>query len=401
MDESPSARQNHILTHARYVGPTTEADPELIALSIQHGFEISHNSYHKRGPAIFALDPASFQKSLTVRPAILENLDNVVGSYGPRLLELYRRNISPYLPVVEPEFFIDYHQGATMNLDPMLLAALFAVALPWLAQEEAALPPDLRTDKIEQLTFSLFLESLANPSLATLQAGMLLMQRPTIDTKTLNFQLVNAAFDLGLHLDCALWDSTGTEKALRRRLAWSLYIQDKWCSLIHGRPSLISNFNWAVADLSTDDFLVQTDTTPADSQEDGMLFRQLVQLTKILSTILDTFYSLKAMHEIEESGNNGTRVILERAKPVQISLKEWFGELPAALKMDSSNPDHSFAAGKFWTHIFAPLAKNRQASYISPTLRQRSLYIAALFVRSKSQVTTNTCFSVGLPAKLD
>ena len=348
MDLPPSTQRDPTFKYATYVGPTTEADPELIALSTQHDLRISGNNYYKRGSAIFALDPSTLQKSLSLQPTILEGLNSVVGSYGPRLLELYRHHVESYLPVVEPGFFADYHRGVGVALDPLLLAALYTIALPWLLQEDETLSSTLATSKVEEMAFSLFSSSLANPSLATLQAGILLIQRPAIDSKVLNSQLVNAAYDLGLQLDCTSWDASNAEKALRKRLAWCLYTQDKWSSLIHGRPSLISNDNWLVQDLSGNDFLQPVGVISAAVGEGntGMLFRQLVQLTKILSTVLDAFYSLKAIREIEESGSNGTRVILDRAKPIQISLKEWFGELPLALKMDPSNTNQSSATGR-------------------------------------------------------
>ena len=342
-----STQRDPTFKHATYVGLTTEADPELIALSAQHGLRFSGSSYCKRGSAIFAFDPSTLQKSFTLRPTVLASLNNVVGPYGARLLELYQYHVEPYLPVVEPDFFVDYQRGSSMTLDPLLLAALYTVALPWLLQEDQALASTLETSKVEETAFTLFSSSIATPSIAALQAGMLLIQRPAIDSKVLNSQLVNAAYDLGLHLDCTSWDAPESEKALRKRLAWSLYTQDKWCSLIHGRPSLICNDNWLVQDLSEKDFPQPIGfASSINGENTGMLFRQMVQLTKILSTVLDAFYSLKAMREIEESGNNGTRVILDRAKPIQISLKEWFGELPPALKMDSSDTSQSSATGK-------------------------------------------------------
>lgn len=49
-------------------------------------------------------------------------------------------------------------------------------------------------------------------------------------------------------------DSLALERGLRKRLAWALYMEDQWCSLVHGRPSLISKAHWAVRDLIEEDF---------------------------------------------------------------------------------------------------------------------------------------------------
>ena len=269
-------------------------------------------------------------------------LERLVGSYAPLLVQSYLNIIHRNFPVVEEEFFIEYNFGRTFNLDPALLASIYLLTMPWLLRDisrSTSQLPDIHL--LEDLAFRLFGESLYKPTLSTIQAGILLLQRPNNDSKTLNSQLVGAAYELGLHLDCTPWTSSLTEKGLRKRLAWALYMQDKWCSLIHGRPSAIYKSNWAVKALANEDFessKVFYEAVP--SSEDVLrgqaLFKEMVSLTEILSIVLDTFYTLKAMQEVEDAAQGGTRLILERAKPVQIKLKEWFAGLPGNLKMDST-----------------------------------------------------------------
>lgn len=125
----------------------------------------------------------------------------------------------------------------------------------------------------------------------------------------------------------------------------------------------MSAANWTVRDLVEDDFAgafsanspahkkrettnhnpdEEDETGNADSIEDNglghgpLLFCQHVALTAILAEILDTFYTLRAAEQFAAAGNNKTRYILEKAKPVQIRLKDWFARLPAGMKMDSS-----------------------------------------------------------------
>jgi len=66
------------------------------------------------------------------------------------------------------------------------------------------------------------------------------------------------------------------------------------------------------------------------------LFTQMVALSEILSEILQTFYTLKAMQEVENEQSNGLHLILERAKPIQIRLKDWFAALPVSLRMNNT-----------------------------------------------------------------
>jgi hypothetical protein len=196
----------------------------------------------------------------------------------------------------------------------------------------------------------MFSASLSKPSISTVQAGILLMQTPRVDSRALNAQLVSIAYDLGLHVDCSAWRLSAEERGLRKRLAWAVFMQDKWCSLIHGRPSLISAHHWTVQDLIADDYpdLVGEDQDEWDvevKRRGQALFGHMVSLTKILAIVLDTFYTPEAMQEVADAGENGTQLILERAKPVQISLKNWFTQLPPSLKIESNAPGLS-SAGK-------------------------------------------------------
>jgi len=79
----------------------------------------------------------------------------------------------------------------------------------------------------------------------------------------------------------------------------------------------------------------------------------MIALTGILSDILDTFYTLQAVEEFRDAGNGRTRLILEKAKPVQIKLKDWFSRLPACLKMDASVGEQPSATGSLHLAYFA------------------------------------------------
>lgn len=272
----------------------------------------------------------------------MRDVEKLVKPHGPLLMRAYQSTLHRDYPVVEDELFHHYESNRSQDIDPALLSAMYCLAVPSLVREvgEGAAPP-FDIVRLEDAAFRSFGESLCQPTLSTVQAGLLLMQRPNVDSKTLNTQLVGVAYELGLHLDCSSWSVSDPERSLRKRLAWALYMQDKWCSLIHGRPSSISGTNWAVRGLEDADFAPSAEEAAKASgsieMEHGQaLFTQMVALTLILSDVLDTFYTLQAMREVEDAGQNGTRLILERAKPVQIKLKEWFAHLPPTLKMDIS-----------------------------------------------------------------
>lgn len=270
----------------------------------------------------------------------VDAIENIVAPYGPTLVEKYFQRVHPTFPVLIEDAFRQAYRSRR-GLSPLLLAAVYVIALKFVDIGSGSQPVRrLDPNRLESTAMKLLNEALPRANIATMQAGLLLMQKSNLNTSALNAQLVNAGFELGLHQDCTNWKMEAWEKGLRKRLAWALYLQDKWSSLVHGRPSHIFAANWTVKDLTEQDFL---DAFPPVKREDGsavghgpLLFCQLVALTAILSDILDSFYTLKAVELFNASGNNQTRLILERAKPVQIRLKEWFSRLPPQLKMDSS-----------------------------------------------------------------
>lgn len=333
--------------HSTHIGPTTELEPILLDLSTVNGNALPGDLYQKTdNHTAFLIDQNGIEGSKAAKMTALRALERLVGSYGPLLMQLYLNVIHRNFPIIEEEFISEYNNGRIFNLDPALLASLYLLTMPWLVREmsrSASQLPDVY--QMEDVAFRLFSDSLYKPTLSTIQAGILLLQRPNTDSKTLNNQLVGAAYEIGLHLDCSSWTSNEAEKGLRKRLAWALYMQDKWCSLIHGRPYVIYKSNWAVKALTRDDF----DTlkaTSEDAERGQALFKEMVSLTEILSTVLDTFYTLQAMQEIDDAAQGGTRLILERAKPVQIKLKEWFAGLPANLKMDNTMTGKPLSTGK-------------------------------------------------------
>ncbi|MCJ1291380.1 Fungal specific transcription factor [Xylographa carneopallida] len=341
MRQEPSERPSQY--HTTHIGPTTELEPILLDLSSINGAVSPGERYQKSdNRTAFLVDQNGLEGSKAANINALGALERLVGSYGPLLIQSYLNVIHRNFPIVEEEFFIEYNLGRTLNLDPALLASIYLLTMPWLLRDisrSISQLPDIYL--LEDLAFKLFGESLYKPTLSTIQSGILLLQRPNNDSKTLNGQLVGAAYELGLHLDCTPWTSSLTEKGLRKRLAWALYMQDKWCSLIHGRPSVIYKNNWAVKALINEDFesskmFYEAAPLSEDVTRGQALFKEMVSLTEILSIVLDTFYTLKAMQEVEDAAQGGTRLILERAKPVQIKLKEWFAGLPGNLKMDST-----------------------------------------------------------------
>ncbi|KAI5305165.1 beta subunit of fatty acid synthetase [Ascosphaera pollenicola] len=352
------------------------------------------------------------QRSHTVS---LDALENLVAPHGPALVDTFFAKVHPMFPVlVERRFreaydlYVNYRsRRASINqeansgrgravreeITPALLAAIYLLSLPYLdatsssasspvhgyAHHDAGGPNAFR---LKALTSQLLTESLtiaqSRPILATLQAGVLAAQDPDLNTPSLISQLISLVYDFGLHSDCGRWKSSGigsAQRGLRRRLAWSIYVLDKWGAIVHGRPSLIREDEWDVPDLCASDFsgayihcqkVKGTDGDDKDTELDegevpeegvhrdhsaqSLLFTRTVSLTRILSSILTTFYTASAVNEIvrlappTSPSSMRTRVVLDMAKPIQLRLKEWYAGLPSCLRMESQlgSPDVPF-----------------------------------------------------------
>ena len=330
----------------QHIGMTTELEPALLEyLPLDEYDECTVSAARIRRCA----DTCTFMRVINTVPigdsqaVSLDAIESLVAPYGATLIEKFFEHVHPSFPIlIEDAFRQSYRERR--QLSPLLLAAVYVLTLKFVdvgASSQTARRPDAA--RLESTALKLLLDSLPFPSISTIQAGLLLTQKSTLATASLNGQLVTAGFELGLHQDCTNWRMKTWEKGLRKRLAWALYMQDKWSSLVHGRPSHIFAFNWTVKDLVEQDFsdaFVSGTDSAHDEAAVGhgpLLFCHMVALTTILSDILDRFYTLQAVEDFEAAGNQRTRIILEKAKPAQIRLKEWFSTLPAALKMESSS----------------------------------------------------------------
>lgn len=329
----------------QHIGMTTELEPALLEhLPLDEYDEFTVHASRLRRCA----DDSTFMRVVNTVPVgdsqtvSLDAIESLVAPYGATLVDNFFEHVHPSFPILMEDAFRHSYRERR-QLSPLLLAAVFVLTLKFV-DVGAAVPSARRPDaaRLESAALKLLIDSLAFPSVSTIQAGLLLTQKSTLATASLNGQLVTACFELGLHQDCSNWRMKTWEKGLRKRLAWALYMQDKWSSLVHGRPSQIFAFNWTVKDLVEQDFsdaFVSGTGSTHDEAAVGhgpLLFCHMVALTTILSDILDRFYTLQAIEDFRAAGNQRTRMILDKAKPAQIRLKEWFSSLPPSLKMESS-----------------------------------------------------------------
>lgn len=332
--------------YSQYIGPTTDFEPSLINLST---FDPHDESLLARGTLrkvseqdVFLLLPDQNTPGYEHIYDDIDDIERIVAPHGRKLVDLYFRIVHPALPIIQKNVFYEKYERSPREFSPPLLAAMYILAINWWDQDDdlsALARPNVRA--LERLVRTTLADAMYRPKLSTVQAGLLLSQRPEGDQWAPTAQLIAIAQELGLHLDCSHWKIPLWEKGLRKRLAWGLYMQDKWGALVHGRPSHIFATQWAVQPLHNHDFPdVEWDDDDADAKADiekgRTLFMQMIQLSQILAEILETFYTLQAMQNVANAGAQGTHLVLSLAKPIQLKLKEWYAALPAAIRMDST-----------------------------------------------------------------
>lgn len=331
--------------YSQHIGLTTDFEPSLINLST---FDPQDESLLSRGTLRKVSNEDTFlmlpDSSTPGHDHIVEDLDAieaVVSPHGRKLIDVYFRIVHPAFPIIQKHVFLEKYERSHREFSPPILAAVYLLAINWWDHSpELAHLPRPNVGELERLIRGTLADAMNRPKLSTIQAGLLLSQRPEGDQWAPTAQLVAIGQEVGLHLDCSNWKIPPWEKGLRRRLAWALYIQDKWGALIHGRPSHIFASNWGVRALSANDFPdAEWDEGDADERDDiekgRLLFSRFVRLSEILSEILETFYTLRSTQAIADAGLQSTQLVLSLAKPVQLKLKEWYSSLPASIRLES------------------------------------------------------------------
>ncbi|KAL6454804.1 DAL81 Transcriptional activator protein DAL81 [Candida maltosa Xu316] len=304
----------------------------------------------------------------------VDTIEKFISPHGQILIDLYFRIIHPSYPIIHKKVFIEKYSRTHREFTAPLLSAVYVLAIQWWDYDpQLNRFPKPNVEMILKIGLNNFLlEILKRPKLSAVQAGLLLLQckhilnSKAVSTQTqtvpsdadysewvLCSQVVALAEELGLGLDCNNWKLPKWERGLRKRLAWAVYLEDKWLSLKLGRPSHINELNWGVLPLQEEDFPEKHgdgDLKEGSSDIDSgkKIFFNLIDLSKILSDILNQFYSMKAMMEVTEIDE-----VLKLAKPLQLRLRDWFRGLPVELQMSSVQPRKLCSNGYLQLAYFA------------------------------------------------
>jgi hypothetical protein len=270
-----------------------------------------------------------------------EVMDLVPEDVGVQMLKLVFRFVYPYFPVLSRENMLSTEdlKAVLRSLPLSLLSAIYATALPFMLYDDylatAVVHSAPSAIQLYRICWTAICQEMHSPRLATLQACLLVIQRPPtnrfiMDTPwkwSCTAWTVSLANILGLCKSSTGWSGMPAwERRLRGRLWWATYSMDKWSLLGAGMPSHIDDDNFDVPeptlDLTSAANHVDMLSPGRDSHDIRAVpahFYHLVTLTMTLSDIVKAFYSIRATSQTARN----LELSLERAKPLRARLRDW------------------------------------------------------------------------------
>ncbi|KAF2142315.1 uncharacterized protein K452DRAFT_317987 [Aplosporella prunicola CBS 121167] len=341
---------------AQLFGASSEADPWLLrhCQFDEFGMQNFHKQHFRNAggvpiagliPVHFSISPDELQESARAETGVSTQHDRgaelsqvVPSEYGPRLVALFCRRVFPLLPVISRSQLGITPESPSPGLDRLesvpvhLRAAIYASALPFATDDshlsvwQAYSKPSLA--RLWRIVYELMLEEIHQPHLSVLQALLLYLHKSPTDEPSwalpdtpflwsLVGSTVGLATSLGLQLECVMYGLPSWEKRLRKRLWWAVYAEDKWRSLLMGRPPYIHRDEWDVDELQSSDF--------APFQDHAYIpFQWFVELTLIAASVQSDLYSLTACHALSGDLNAS----IEKARPLLDRLSTWRSSFP-------------------------------------------------------------------------
>lgn len=297
----------------------------------------------------------------------VEAIEALVRPWGPKLLELFWRHVQPSYPIIFRDGLMQAYEHREAPCP--LLGAIYLVATRWWQYD-----PDLSVRPMPDVTslrkhvYRSIHCSYHSPKLSSIQAMLLVLQcqpeDPLNPDHTFDWGLTCQALAigqcLGLHLDASDWSIPRTERNVRKRLAWALYMQDRWTAVAYGRPVHIHDDDWAVTQLEDADFADCDLTEARESEEERRSmtvtgkqhFLRMVRLSQILSNVLSGFYTVK------RSSEQDTAVLFHRARPILDELNMWSMSVPKALGMHVTYQRRLCFHGESRLCLFNPVSAN-------------------------------------------
>ncbi|OWB62089.1 hypothetical protein B5S29_g3005 [[Candida] boidinii] len=270
---------------------------------------------------------------------IKTRLQKIVNNEGQKLVSLFFKYINPRFPLISKSYF-DKHFNQTNQhtidqsvdkIDKALLLSVYCIGLDWWCYDlDLTLVPSPTGRELYDLAITAISENLDNPTYNILQAGIMLTQKKYMSPKDFDSRtwiLLGMCYsmcqNLGINIDCTDWDIDEYEKRLRRKIWWSLFMQEKWFSIQYGRSSHININDWNVSMIEASDFKDDLNTVTKSTIEG---FQAMCKLTIIIDEIATNLLSLRSKTKFK---NN--------FKCLYFNIKNYYQKI---LELENSFPEY-------------------------------------------------------------
>ncbi|BEJ11139.1 hypothetical protein CspHIS471_0105610 [Cutaneotrichosporon sp. HIS471] len=244
-----------------------------------------------RNPAFFLKNPSrvyGHSNAAFVAEKAYQDVLAIINGVDPtlpdRLIQHFMTRTLPALPILNRQRFeacVQGWQGAG-TFPYALLIGIFSHA----AVHELALRP--HSKQLWSICCHVIDNEYRQARLQTLQLEIIcLAGRPILNPGGNHVGICRSLGVLqllGLHRDCSRWKLPKWERALRKRLWWSLYVMDKWNAYTYGRPVNIEATRSSIPTLSFEDGDVGGATTPKESEI--AVFVAMCRLSSVLEGLL-------------------------------------------------------------------------------------------------------------------
>ncbi|KAH7168984.1 fungal-specific transcription factor domain-containing protein [Fusarium sp. MPI-SDFR-AT-0072] len=257
-EESPLAlgsndEQPHNL---HIVGPAVTSDNQVLSdylssiPSASKGSRIIRPAIGNRSrPVLFTAvqkRPVGLDSNLSFAEERLQLIEKILEPFTSDLLDVYFDKANSCFPLLDEAHFRKQYRENKSAISPALLSGLYAHSItfwnssPILSRHRR---PDGRF--IWNLaTEAAYSQIHRSPGISTIEALILNIGGREVTALIGNGVLlassVAMAHSLGLNHSPISWEIPQSEKNLRMKIWWALLIHDKWLSLSHGTPPLIS-----------------------------------------------------------------------------------------------------------------------------------------------------------------
>ncbi|RGP77499.1 transcriptional regulatory [Fusarium longipes] len=370
-EESPLAlgsndEQQHNL---HIVGPTVTSDNQVLSdylsampSSARASRIVRPVPGNRSRPVLFTMvqkRPVGLDSNRSFPEERLQLIEKILEPFASDVLDVYFDKVNSSFPLLDEAHFRKQYKENKEGISPTLLSCLYAHSIifwktsPTLSCHRC---PDGRF--IWNLaTEAIYSQLHRSPGLSVIEAAILNIGGREVTSLIGNGVLfassIAMAHSLGLNHSPTPWEIPQSEKNLRMKIWWALLIHDKWLSLAHGTPPLIST---ALNDVPKP--LVENlceEDAPSDRTLKATVYIALVGLTDVLDVHLRHVHQLKNTEETRDTTH------------LELALNSWVEDLSDGIR-------RVVIRG---TNLAIPGAANLRLSYLTVRLLSQRIELEA------------------------